>query len=100
VHFDVETTQHGTTWHLRRHFPGKTTERDGTGSTEKKALEAVASLNFFLLSVYQTTIGNVSQTDCIVLHHARIDEILKRTKEHLEVFLASADVIIEHDEPS
>jgi hypothetical protein len=27
-----------------------------------------------------------------VLHHARIDEILKWTKEHLDAYRASADV--------
>jgi hypothetical protein len=42
-----------------------------------------------------------SQTDSVVvLHHTRIDEILKWTKEHLDAYLASADVIIDqHDEP-
>jgi hypothetical protein len=51
--------------------------------------------------VYQATIGNVSQTDSIMLHHARIDEMLKWTKEHLDAaYLASADVIIDQrDEP-
>jgi hypothetical protein len=29
-----------------------------------------------------------------VLHHARIEEILKWMKEHLDAYLASADVII------
>jgi hypothetical protein len=56
------------------------------------------------LAVYQaTTIGNVSQTDRSVVlhHHARIDEILKWTKEHLDAWLASAEVIIDNqrDEP-
>jgi hypothetical protein len=36
---------------------------------KETATEAVAG-------VYQATIGNVSQTDSVVLHHARIDEIL------------------------
>jgi hypothetical protein len=52
--------------------------------------------------MYQTTIGGkVSPTDTIVLHHTRVDEeILKWTKEHVDAYLASADVIIEqHDEP-
>jgi hypothetical protein len=54
--------------------------------------------------VYQATIGNVSLTDSVVLHHARRidDEILKWTKEHLDSYLASADVIIDQwrdDEP-
>jgi hypothetical protein len=52
------------------------------------------------VAVYQATIGNVSQTDSVVLHHARIDEILKWTKEHLDAYLASAAVIIDQrDEP-
>jgi hypothetical protein len=50
--------------------------------------------------VYQSTIGKVSQTDSVVLHHAHIEEILKWTKEHLDAYPASADVIIEQrDEP-
>ena len=47
------------------------------------------------VAVYQSTIGNVSPTDSVVLHHARIEEILKWTKEHLDAYLASADVIID-----
>jgi hypothetical protein len=35
-----------------------------------------------------------------VLHHDCIDEILKWMKEHLDAYLASADVIIDQrDEP-
>jgi hypothetical protein len=50
--------------------------------------------------VYQATLGNVSPSDSVVLHHARIDEIRKWTKEHLDAYLASADVIIDQrDEP-
>jgi hypothetical protein len=53
------------------------------------------------VAVYHATIGNLSQMDSVVLHHARIDEILKWTKEHLDAYLAcSADVIIDQrDEP-
>ena len=47
-------------------------------------------------TVYQATIGKVSPTDSVVLHHARIEEILKWMKEHLDTYLASADVIIDH----
>jgi hypothetical protein len=68
----------------------------GAISTEKRrkdtATEAVA--------VYQATLGNECQTDSVVLHHSRIDEILNRTREHLDAYLASADVIIkQRDEP-
>jgi hypothetical protein len=60
---------------------------------KETATEAVA--------VYQSTIGKVSQMDSIVLHRDRIEEILKWTKEHLDAYLASADVIIgdQRDEP-
>jgi hypothetical protein len=52
------------------------------------------------VSVYQATIGKVSPSDSVVLHHARIDELLKWTKDHLDAYLASADVIIgQRDEP-
>jgi hypothetical protein len=46
---------------------------------------------------YQAALGNVSSSDSVVLvHHARIDKILKWTKEHLDAYLASAaEVIIE-----
>jgi hypothetical protein len=65
---------------------------DGAISMEQRrkenATEAVA--------VYQSTIGKVSQTDSVVLvHHARIEEILKWTKEQLDAYLASADAIID-----
>ena len=42
------------------------------------------------VAVYQSTIGKVSQTDSVVLHDARIEEILKWTKEHLDADLVSA----------
>jgi hypothetical protein len=48
--------------------------------------------------VFQATLGKVSPTDSVVLHFARIDDILKWTKEHLDAYLASAAVIIDqHD---
>jgi hypothetical protein len=69
---------------------------DGAISMEQRRKETATEA----VAVYQATIGNVSQTDSVVLHHARIDEILKWTKEHLDAYLASADVIIDqHDEP-
>jgi hypothetical protein len=69
---------------------------DGAISMEQRRKETAMEA----VSVYQSTIGKVSQMDSIVLHHARIEEILKWTKEHLDAYLASADVIIEQrDEP-
>jgi hypothetical protein len=65
---------------------------DGAISMEQRRKETATEA----VAVYQDTIGNVSQMDSIVLHHARINEILKWTKEHLDAYLASpADVIID-----
>jgi hypothetical protein len=71
---------------------------DGAISMEQWRKETVTDE---AVAVYQATIGNVSQMDSVVLHHARIDEILKWTKEeHLDAYLASADVIIDQrDKP-
>jgi hypothetical protein len=70
---------------------------DGAISMEQRRKETATEA----VAVYKDTIGNVSQMDSIVLHHARINEILKWTKEHLDAYLASpADVIIDQpDEP-
>jgi hypothetical protein len=45
-------------------------------------------------NIYENTIGKVSPTDSIVLHHSTIDEIIKWSQEHLDAYLASADIII------
>ena len=77
----------------------RNTEVHGTDSAislEKRRKETALEAE----RVYNETIGKVSQTDSIVLHHTRIEVILKWTKEHLDAYLASADVIIEQrDEP-
>jgi hypothetical protein len=69
---------------------------DGAISMEQRRKETATEA----VAVYHSTIGMVSQTDSVVLHHSRI-EILKWTKEHLDAYLlASADVIIDQrDEP-
>jgi hypothetical protein len=72
---------------------------DGAISIEQRRQETMMEAG----AVYQATIGKVSPTDSVVLHHTRIVEILKwRTKEHLDIYyLASAaDLIIDQcDEP-
>jgi hypothetical protein len=45
-------------------------------------------------NIYENTIGKVSPTDSNVLHHSTIDEIIKWSQEHLDAYLASADIII------
>jgi hypothetical protein len=46
---------------------------DGAISMEQRRKETVTEA----VTLYQATIGKVSQTDSVVLHHARIGEILK-----------------------
>jgi hypothetical protein len=75
---------------------------DGAISMEQRRKETASGNRPEAVAVYQaTSMGNVSQTDSVVLHHhARIDKILKWTKEHLDAYLASVDMIIDQlDEP-
>jgi hypothetical protein len=44
--------------------------------------------------IYLTTIGKVSPTDSIVLHHSSIKQKLTWSQEHLDTYLKSADIII------
>jgi hypothetical protein len=77
----------------------RNTELHGTDGA--KVWNSGGKTAYKAVAVYQSTIGKVSPTDSVVLHHAaRIEEILKWTKEHLDAYLASADVIIDQrDEP-
>jgi hypothetical protein len=69
---------------------------DGAISMEQRRKETATDA----MAVYQSTIGKVSQTDSVVLHHAQIEETLKWMKEHLDAYLASADALIDQrDEP-
>ena len=46
-------------------------------------------------TVYQETIGNISQSDSLILHHAKISEILTWTQQHLDAYLTMAEVVCE-----
>lgn len=63
---------------------------DGNISLEHRRTETANAAE----QVYRSTIGNVSPTDSIVLHHSRVEEILTWTQEHLDAYLLSADIII------
>jgi hypothetical protein len=52
---------------------------DGAISMEQGRKETATEA----VAVYQATIGNISQMDSVMLHPARINEILKWTKEPL-----------------
>jgi hypothetical protein len=68
---------------------------DGTISLEHGQKETALEAEH----MYQETIGKVSPTDSHVLHSAHVDKILKWTQEHLDAYLALADIIIvQHDE--
>jgi hypothetical protein len=47
------------------------------------------------VAVYQNTIGKISPTDSIVLHHSHVEAIIKWNQEHLDAYLQCADIIIE-----
>jgi hypothetical protein len=69
---------------------------DGAISMEQQRKDTATEAG----ALYQATIGKVSPMDSAVLHHAHIKEILKWTKEQLDAYLASADMIInQRDEP-
>ena len=48
-------------------------------------------------TVYQETLGNISPSDSFILHRARIDQILNWTKQHLDAYLATAEVVCEQN---
>jgi hypothetical protein len=69
---------------------------EGTISLEQRRKETALEA----ANIYHGTIGKVSHTDSVILHTAAVDEILNWTKEHLDAYLTSADVILEQrDEP-
>jgi hypothetical protein len=45
--------------------------------------------------VYQDTIGSVLPSDGLILHRQQISSILNWTKQHLDAYLATAEVICE-----
>ena len=66
---------------------------DSAITLEKRRKEAATKAT----TVYQDTIGNVLPSDSLILHRARINEILNWTKQHLDAYLATAEVICEQN---
>jgi hypothetical protein len=53
------------------------------------------------MAMYQETLGQTTPMDSLVLHHSRIEEIIKWTQEHLDAYLQSAaDIIVEQRDES
>ena len=66
---------------------------DSAITLERRRKEAATKAT----TVYQDTIGNVLPSDSLILHRARINEILNWTKQHLDAYLATAEVICEQN---
>ena len=60
---------------------------------ERRHKEAVTKAT----TVYQDMLGNISPLDSIILHCARITDILNWTKQHLDAYLATAEVVCEQN---
>jgi hypothetical protein len=64
---------------------------DGALTMEQRRKDAAARAT----EVYRNTIGNVSPSDGLILHRAQISEILNWTQQHLDAYLATAEVVCE-----
>ena len=62
---------------------------DSSLTSECRRKEAVTQATL----VYQETLGNISPLDSLILHHAHISQILNWTKQHLDAYLATAEVV-------
>jgi hypothetical protein len=47
------------------------------------------------MAAYRDTIGQVSESDSLILHRARVTDMLNWTKQHLDAYLATAEVACE-----
>jgi hypothetical protein len=63
------------------------------GSLSQERIRRVTALQ--ATAMYQDTIGNVTQPDSAILHRHNIATILNWTKQHLDAYLATAEVICE-----
>jgi 3'-phosphoadenosine 5'-phosphosulfate sulfotransferase (PAPS reductase)/FAD synthetase len=61
----------------------------GAHTLEKRRKETAARAK----EVYHETLGNIPQSDGLILHRAKISEILNWTKQHLDAYLATAKVV-------
>jgi hypothetical protein len=66
---------------------------DSAITLEKRRLDAVTKAT----AVYTDTIGNILPSDSLILHRTRINDILNWTKQHLDAYLATAEVICEQN---
>ena len=64
---------------------------DGTLTLERKRKDT----SLKAAAVYHDTVGKLIPSDDILLHRKRLTEILNWTKQHLDAYLATAEVICE-----
>jgi len=67
--------------------------KDSAITIEKQCKEAMTRAR----AVYNETLGNVSWTDSHALHHVQVHVILNWTKQHLDVYLKTAEVVCEQN---
>jgi hypothetical protein len=63
---------------------------DNGALTKEQRQKAMATTT---TTIYNDTIGNVRPSDGLILHQAKITKILHWTKQHLDAYLATAEVI-------
>jgi len=66
---------------------------DSAITLEKQRKEAVTRAT----AAYNDTLGAVSRSDSYALHHAKVGDILNWTKQHLDAYLKTAEVICEQN---
>jgi hypothetical protein len=66
---------------------------DSAITLERRRKEAVTQATV----VYLDTLGNISPSDSIILHRTCITDILNWTKQHLDAYLATAEVVCEQN---
>ena len=66
---------------------------DSALTMENQRKEAVTKAT----TIYRETIGNILPSDSLILHRTQITMILNWTKQHLDAYLATAEVICEQN---
>jgi hypothetical protein len=63
--------------------------KDSILTLEKRRKEAVTRAT----NVYRDTIGNILPSDSLIIHRSHMNDILNWTKQHLDAYLATAEVV-------
>jgi hypothetical protein len=74
---------------LWRHCNAEYHGKNGTLSHERQSMTSALHAT----KGYHNMLGNVSPSNSLILHHPQIAEIMNWTKQHLDAYLATAEVI-------